>query len=363
VAALRPEAAPLDAYLREGAARGEFSGTILLRVKGQTLLEGAYGLADRASGRPITLQSEFQIASVSKSFGAAAILLLEERGRLSVHDLVDRWIRPSPPHWAKLTVHDLMAHTAGLVHWRDLPELDLFRAPSWERLLEVFARPALKFAPGDGWAYSSPGYRMLAEIVGQAGGEPYARFLEREIFRPLGLSATRAGNRSAHPERAAVGYFGGEPEPSFELDTANCGAGDIWSTTGDLARWNSALETPGRLLSGPSLDRMFAAHAAIPPGAPGSAPGIADLAYGYGWYLGKVSGFPLRFHPGDNPGFRALNLRVTGPDVTLVVLTNEGSRDLTEVAFRALGSHLRPPRATSDRSGSLPPRPDPTRPT
>jgi CubicO group peptidase (beta-lactamase class C family) len=203
-------------------------------------------------------------------------------------------------------------------HWQDLPELSLFAPTTRERLLDIFQRHPLKFAPGAGWAYSSPAYALLAHIVEQVSGEPYASYLQRRIFQPVGMTSTGAGNQPPHPDRQALGYVGADRAPSGELDTVRIGAGDIWATTGDLARWDAALAAPG-WLNAASLQAMFTPHAATPEdfvGAPG-------MAYGYGWVIGTLQGRRLRFHSGDTAGYRSINLQLPDDDTLIILLSND----------------------------------------
>jgi CubicO group peptidase (beta-lactamase class C family) len=317
------------------AAQGQFSGVALVRREDETLLEGAYGDADRASGRPNTPETTFQIASISKQFTAAAILLLRERGMLYVHDSIRVWMQECPTDWERITLHHLLTHTSGIGHWRDFPALNLKAPITREALLRTFYQGPLLFAPGEGWAYSSPGYALLAHVVERATGEPYAAFLRRVILDPLQMSSTGAGNQAPQPERQASGYAGAELEPSFDLATVGMGAGDAWSTTRDLAPWNATLAMPGALLSEATLRMMFTPYATMPDDwAP-----LPDVHYGYGWIIGAMQGRPIRFHPGDNAGFNALNVYAPDCNASVILLSNDegganDSRDLGEIGLR-----------------------------
>ncbi|MGH2515125.1 MAG: serine hydrolase domain-containing protein [Ktedonobacterales bacterium] len=314
----------LDAYFAEQSRRHRFSGSVFVGQVGRTLLDSGYGDADRGTGRPNTPSTTFQIASVSKQFTAAAILLLQERGALCVQDRIRAWVSGCPEEWEPITVHHLLTHTSGIGHWQDFPELNLCEPNTRENLLRAFQRAPLTFSPGAGWAYSSPGYVLLAHIVEQVSGEPYAAFLRRGIFEPLGMTRTGAGSSAPYPEQRAVGYAGKKPEPSFELDTVGIGAGDIWATTGDVARWDAALATPGRLLSAESLRAMFFPYAATTEGFFD----IPNAQYGYGWFLCEVAGHPISLHMGDNAGFGCLNARFPDLDTIAILLSNDEDNDV-----------------------------------
>ncbi|HEV2377502.1 MAG TPA: serine hydrolase domain-containing protein [Streptosporangiaceae bacterium] len=312
-----------------------FSGVVLIQ-RGDKNLLAIGGMAGPGPDAACTVDTRFQIASVSKQFTATAVLLLAERGALSVRDPVRRWLPSCPAAWDQITVHHLLTHTAGLVHWRQLPGLDLTTRISTAELLGVLRDMPLLFPPGYRHFYSSPGYVLLASIVEQASGEPYAGFLAREVFGPLGMSATFAGDPQGQPDLAA-GHHAGSPVPSWELGTSNKGTGDVWSTVADMARWNQAVDS-GRILTAGSQQAMFTSHVEI---SEDQGP-FHSFGYGYGWFLGAATGgHRVVYHPGDNPGFVAFNAWFPGQDTRLVVLSNDETTDLPAILRQAVGlAHL-----------------------
>lgn len=279
------------------------------------------------------LGTRFQIASVSKQFTAAALLLLADRGVLSVDDAVHRWLDGCPASWNSITVHHLLTHTAGLVHWPHIPELDLTTPIAAGEELRIFQDAPLLGAPGERYSYSSPGYVLLAWIVERAADQPYASFLAREIFEPLGMEATFAGNGSGKPGLAA-GHRAGLPVTSFEMDTVGMGAGDVWSTVGDLARWDQALVS-GEILADASRQAMLAVQAPVDD----DDGLIRTEGYGYGWFTGCVSGgHRVIYHPGGNAGFVAVNAWFPQDEVRLAVLSNEETTDLQAIIRQAVAT-------------------------
>jgi CubicO group peptidase (beta-lactamase class C family) len=283
-----------------------------------------------------TLGTRFQIASVSKQFTAAALLLLADRSVLSVDDAVHRWLDGCPASWGSITVHNLLTHTAGLVHWQQIPELDLTTPITADEELRIFQHAPLLGAPGEQYSYSSPGYVLLARIVERAADQPYASFLAREIFEPLGMAATFAGNGSGKPGLAA-GHRAGLPvTSSFELDTVGMGAGDVWSTVGDLARWDQALAS-GEILADASRQAMLAVHAPVDDDDDDGL--VRTEGYGYGWFIGCASGgHRVIYHPGDNAGFVAVNAWFPQDEVRLAVLSNEETTDLQAIIRQAIAT-------------------------
>jgi CubicO group peptidase (beta-lactamase class C family) len=314
-------------FLLDVVRQAQFQGVLVVSRANKTVVEAGYGWADHREGRPITPQTTFQIASVSKQFTAAAILLLQEQGALSIHDPLSRWLPEFPAQWHSITAHHLLTHTSGLGHWEDFPQLSLYHPMARAELLATFQQAPLKFAPGTAWAYSSPGYVLLAHLVERIADEPYARFIQRRVFDPLAMTRSSVGTRSSHPEQQAVGYAGKKELPSFELDTVGIGAGDVWTTAGDLATWNHALRLPDRLLTKASLDVMFTSHSSVPE-AVIEMPGVS---YGYAWFLAKFGGQHVCFHGGDNSGFGALSLLVPAQALTIILLTNDEQLQLWDL--------------------------------
>lgn len=322
--------------LSDTVTKARFQGALLVGRANKTMIDAGYGWADHRTARPNTPGTLFQIASISKQFTAGAILLLQEQGALSVHDPLERWLPDCPQEWQSITVHHLLTHTSGIGHWQDFPQLSLYHPIARANLLAIFQQVPLKFAPGTAWAYSSPGYVLLAHIVENSAGEPYARFVQRRMFAPLTMTRSSVGNRSSHPEQQAVGYAGKKELPSFDLDTVSIGAGDVWATACDLGLWNQALMTPGRLLTAESLALMFTSHASVPD----AVSELHDAAYGYGWFLAEIGGHHVYFHPGDNSGFGALNLLVPAEALTIILLANDENFDIWGLAQTLLNQAL-----------------------
>lgn len=319
----------LDAHLAEEHQQGRLSGSVLVRRSGTTLLNRGYGYADREQQRPNTPETAFQLCSVSKQFTAAATLLLQERAALSVDDKISTRLPDCPETWEPITIHHLLTHTSGIGHWQDYPDVDLYTPASRADLLQAFESGPLQFAPGTGWSYSSPGYVLLAHIAEQVSGVPYTEFLRRNIFEPLGMERSGAGSAAPYLKLRAKGYEGESgPVPSFELDSVGIGAGDLWSTTEDLAIWNAALAVPG-LLSAASLGSMFSQHVRTTR----SFPGFGEISYGYGWIVTALGDRSVIYHTGDNSGFRCINVRIPNDDLSIIVLANDHQTDALAIGI------------------------------
>ncbi|BCJ47066.1 hypothetical protein GCM10010168_34140 [Actinoplanes ianthinogenes] len=262
-----------------------------------------------------TTATRYQLASISKQFTAAAVLMLVEDGRVGLDDRLGRWFGECPQQWRDITVDQLLTHTSGIGHWEDYPGIDLsLRIEPAEMLAAVFREP-LVHAPGGPWRYSSPAYVLAAHIAERAADRPYRRFLAERIFEPLGLTGTFAGMPDGQPDVADGHDADGKPVPSWELDVVGMGAGDLWSTAADMLTWIDAVRT-GRLLS--ERHRALMLTERVPTG-------LADplaTGYGYGVFTGTVAGRPWWQHSGDNAGFKAFIGCVPSTGRRVVLLSN-----------------------------------------
>ncbi|MGZ7044813.1 MAG: serine hydrolase domain-containing protein [Candidatus Aminicenantales bacterium] len=304
--------AEVDAYLQPFLDSGGFSGAVLMASGGRVLLDKGYGLASQEFGVPNTPRTKFQIASLSKTFTAAAIMILEERGKLSVRDPLARFI-PDYPAGDKITIHHLLTHTSGIPNVNDFPEYDReSRYPhTLPQIIAMFKDKPLRFAPGDRYYYSNSNYNLLAFVIEKVSGLSYGDFLEKNIFGPLGMKDTahRASDGVIVP-LLATGYmpsgaWGLERAPFLDW-TMKTGNGSLYSTVDDLYKWDRALQD-GKLLSRPSLEAMFTDHAS---------------GMGYAWFVGKRSGRrAVRFN-GRSPGFTSYLERYIDDDACIIILSN-----------------------------------------
>jgi CubicO group peptidase (beta-lactamase class C family) len=302
----------IDALM--GAYQGAVPGAAVAVLKdGAPLISSAYGLANLEAGVAATTATNYRLASVTKQFTAAAILLLAEDGRLSIDDPVRKWLPGLPAVLDGTLIRNLLAHTSGLMDFEDLiaPESC---APLHDadvlRLLEAEQRSY--FPPGTGYRYSNSGYVLLALIIERACDADFASFLRERIFLPLGMRHTVAyqSGISALLHRAfgysAVGDSWVRTDQS--ITSATLGDGGIYSSVDDLGKWDAALRA-GRLLRPESLRLAFQAA---------TETGDAAVQYGFGW---RISG-DLRWHSGETQGFRNVILHYLERRITVIVLTN-----------------------------------------
>lgn len=331
------EALPqLKARLDHLAERKQFMGAVLVSKGDQVLFRQVYGKANYENDQPLKLDTRFRLASVSKQFTAAAILKLQDEGKLSVNDPLCKWIESCPEAWKPIRLHHLLSHTSGIPDLMSQAEWGRIRVTprTPDELTQASARYRLQFQPGTKIRYNNAAFNLLAVVVSKASGKPFETYLNDAILSPLGLKDT-GSDAHADAQGLAMGYAnfpGGLTAQPIANVSVVFGAGALYSTLDDMLVWNRALHK-GRVLSERSYAQMVADHA--PEGTPKER-GRAHRAYGYGIYANSL-GEQVRpafddkqiYHTGSWAGFRNLVLYQPEADVTVVVLThNYHQRDL-----------------------------------
>jgi D-alanyl-D-alanine carboxypeptidase len=216
-------------------------------------------MADVELNVPVTDDTKFEIASMTKQFTAAAILLLAQEGKLGLDEPVAKFLSDAPPSWKGITSRQLMNHTAGVRDDWDEDTAFFFRNQTDEDFLKALYAFPLKFAPGQGWAYGA-GPFVLAVVIDKISGRPYREFMQERVFAPLGMTATSINDVFAILPHRASGYrwIGSTLKNRAPISPAAEGRGDVGiiTTAADLAKWDAALNTT-KLLSRKSLETMF----------------------------------------------------------------------------------------------------------
>lgn len=313
--------ARIDEHMSRLAAFG-LSGSLLVAKDGEVIVRKGYGMADDAAGTPVSADMPFLIGSLSKQFTAAAVLKLEMQGKLGTADTLGRFFPDAPADKRGITLHQLLSHTAGLPYL----EANLFSATSRDELMRGSLALPLDSPPGTGFAYSNPGYTLLAGVIERASGTTYEKYLRKNIFTPAGMSSTGYVGDGAHPKLALLHSYSGTadegPASAFQPGADFAGSGSIYSTVGDLYRWQKALEGE-TVLSKEAVKKFFAPHAPIQ----------GDLSYAYGWNTTKtIRNTRLIFHAGDLGGYNAEFRRY--PDEGLVMIFTSNRRE-NGIGYRA----------------------------
>ena len=324
-----------------------FNGAWLYAEKGEIVSKGAMGFRDPGDTLPITEDTIFQLASVSKTFTSAATLLVMRQGKLGLDDRITKYF-PELTAYEGVTIRHLLNHTSGIPDYFD--DADWFiriwqeeqRVPGNGEIVRFLRETKAKpyFAPGEGLQYSNTGYNLLALLVERLSGVPYEEFLQRNIFEPAGMTATRC----CHIRRDGVPFENYAQATVFEngrwvadVDSEEDGDvaafdglnGDdyVYTTIFDMLKWDRALRE-GKVLT---LEEQQLAY---PPGKLNSGEDAVydeeeGLGYGLGWAVGREENFGLVVsHSGGMPGVATWFERFIDADRVLVILNNRDYRDV-----------------------------------
>jgi CubicO group peptidase (beta-lactamase class C family) len=301
----------VEAYLKPFVETGNFTGCVFIARRNKVLLRRGYGMANYELRVPNSPETRFHIASVSKPFTAAAILQLQEQGRLSISDHVTRFV-PDFPNGDRITLDNLLTHTSGIPNVNDLPDYDTFsRSPhTLPELVAKFAALPLEFEPGANYHYSNSNYNLLALILEKVSGEEYGEYIRRHIFDPAGMrDSGHDGDALRLIPMAASGY---EPagkaahEKAAYLDwSSKTGNGSLYSTVDDLHRFVGALKA-NAVLQAATREKYF----------------VAGKGNRYGWFIRQRLGHRVMSSNGRSPGFTSALDYFPDDDVTIIVLSN-----------------------------------------
>jgi len=326
--------AAVASLMRDYAGRVPGASVLVLH-QGRPLLRRGYGLADLEAGTAATPDTHYRLASVSKQFTSAAVLLLAEDGALGLDDPIKRWLPSLPPACDAMTIRQVLSHTAGLIDYEDV--MPPGRYDDGERQMrDADVLQALEgqdrryFVPGQGYRYSNSGYALLALIVEKASGRRYAEFLRERIFLPLGMRDAVAYERGvSEVAQRAYGYSyerGQWRRTDQSATSAVLGDGGIYASIDDLAKWDAALYD----------DRLLGAQARRLAFAPHTSTDQAEVQYGYGW---RITGETL-WHSGESIGFRNVFVRWPQRRLSVAVLSNRNDPEPYRLALEIAGLYL-----------------------
>lgn len=303
----------LDAYFSQLEEAKTFSGSVLIAREGKVIFKKGYGMANYEEGIRNKPKTVFAIASMTKAFASMSIMMLEERGLLSVNDTIADYI-PEFPNGDQVTLHHLLSQSSGLFEYLYHPDIwlniDKYHEP--EELLQYYMYEPLQFEPGSQHEYSNSNYITLGIIIEIVSGKPFRDFVKANILDPLKMRHTSYDPFETDFPKKAIGYDLIDPpivsmycHPSIPYT-----AGAMCSTVIDLYKWDQALYTD-KLVSHATLEKIF-------------TPGHGD--YGYGWYINdlEVNGHMHYhiWHWGAYFGFHSIISRLVDDKITVILLLN-----------------------------------------
>jgi CubicO group peptidase (beta-lactamase class C family) len=305
-------------------------------MDGKPLLVKGYGCADLERSRPITPQTLFNAASLAKQFTAAAVLMLEAEGKISLQDEVRAHLPEFPDFGRPVTIRHLLYHTSGLRDYGGLIQMSGGRVDdpiiSRDVLKLVSRQRELNFPPGTEFAYSNAGYIVLAEIVGRVSGLKFRDWIQARLFLPLDMKAAFFRDDLTDPRGGSVCSYSRSADGRFEKQADNDatpGPGSLFISAAEMALWLASFQA--RAAAGAPWNSM-------------AAPGTLDdgrlLHYAAGLIVGRYRGLPILHHSGGWAGFRGETVFFPEQRLAVAVLSNNSSLDPTALSRQIAGIYL-----------------------
>ena len=290
---------------------------VLVARDGKVAFQGGFGFADLEKKIAVTTDTKFRIGSVSKQFTAAAILRLADDGKLTLADKLEKFY-PGFPGGDSVTLHHLLTHTSGIHSYTSKPQFltRVSKPIAPDELIAWFRDDKPDFAPGEGFLYNNSAYFLAGGIVAKVSGKSLDAFLREAFFEPLGMKDTGIFVNATPPPGMALGYSiaGDKAAPALDWDMSWAGgAGALYSTVGDLFRWNEAL-FGGKVVKDESF-KLMTTPVKLPPGVDG-------MSYGYGLMIAPVSRLPSIGHGGGLNGWSSDLMRMPEQRCTVIALAN-----------------------------------------
>ncbi len=317
------DTAKMEQLLQSYAANKQFMGAVIVAKDKQIILDKGYGFANLEWDMPNSPDTKFRLASISKQFTAASILLLEDGGKLKLDDQIKKYISDAPASWDKITISNLLTHSSGIPTYDKFPDYDSFKKSSStsKDLLKRIRNKPLEFQPGEKFSYSNSGYLALGILIERVSGKSYGQFVSDNIFKPLGMKNSGCGSVSAIIKHRASGYVttaNGLQNAEFNDWSNSFSAGGLYSTVEDMLRWEQGL-FDGKLLSKASLAKMTTPF---------------KNGYGLGLDLRDENGHKVIGHTGSIDGFDNVAAYYPEDKLTVVILSNKSGPVPAEIAAK-----------------------------
>jgi len=313
------EISTLDSIINKVLNRYRYNGNVLVAYQGYPVYTQSRGFKDLNTKDSLNLQTAFQIASVSKGFTAAAILILQQRNQLHINDAVIQHIPDFP--FPEVTIKHLLQHTSGLQNY--MYYVDKYwptdSSLTNKQVLDLLKKhnPQLNFRPGSRHHYNNTGYAMLALVVEHVSGKPFHQFAKEEIFLPLGMTNTFVWNKEDFYNSTNITTGFAPAGRRYRKQTHNpldevSGDKSVYSTVEDLLKWDQALYTD-KLLSDSLLTESFQ-KTRLSRGR--------EFNYGYGWRLNEIDDKKVIYHNGLWNGFTSSLTRYIDDHLTIILVNN-----------------------------------------
>lgn len=310
-----------DSIMKTFVNTRNFNGNVLIAINHSVVYTASFGYADMLSKVPLSLNTAFQLASVSKQFTAMAILLLHQEKKLSIDDYLQQYIPELP--YPNVTIRHLLNHTAGLPNYMSYIELEWNKPklPDNEDMIGVLCKAGVStmFAPGSRFSYSNTGYAVLASVVERVSQMPFSQFLHKRFFQPLGMFNTFTSAELIDNQRIAAPISSGHRRlrkgfvrTDITINDRILGDKGVYSTVNDLFKWDKALYL-GKLIQPSLLEQAY---------FPAKLRSKKSVSYGFGFRIELSDQGKIVYHHGLWEGFRNSFYRYIEKGNTIIILNN-----------------------------------------
>jgi CubicO group peptidase (beta-lactamase class C family) len=317
----------IDEFMKRLHSRSAFNGNVLIAKKGKIIYRNSFGWADYLHRDSLEIDSQFELASVSKPLTATAVLMLVEQGKITLDQTVNDFFPDFP--YENVTIKQLLSHRSGLpnyVYFVDGIWKEKRKGVSNKEVMELLAKhkPNRYNVPDARFLYNNSNYMVLAAIIEVVSGQSFTVFMQENLFRPLGMKNTAVYSKVDY-EKIPTGVIGHDKiwRRSVVQNFLDGPVGDkgIYSTVNDMFLFDRAM-TEGRVLKTELLDSAYSAL---------SNPVRGVFNYGYGWRLYEKDGHTIAYHTGWWHGFKNLYIRDLKNDITIVLLSNMANGSLNRL--------------------------------
>jgi CubicO group peptidase (beta-lactamase class C family) len=317
----------IDQLFSEYSALTGPGASIAIIKEGKVFYSKAYGMADLETRTPCATSTNYRLASVTKQFTAMAVLMLVEKGKLTLDSRLTDVLPAAPAYLHDVRIRHLLNHTSGIVDYEDLiPENQTGQVLDRDVLFLLRGIDSVYFPPGAKFKYSNSGYSLLALVVEAISGQSFAEFLKKNIFAPLGMNHTLAYQQGISTvDNRAYGYSrtdSGFVRTDQSTTSAVLGDGGIYSSVDDLFKWDQALYTE-------TLVRSSLYDEAITPATLNDG---SRTTYGFGWFVEPYKNTTRLLHEGSTRGFRNAILRMPYQQLAVIILTNRNEGEPITIA-------------------------------
>lgn len=325
----------IDKIMTNYESSNEPGASVLVLKNNKIVFKKGYGVSNINTGEEIKPTTNFRLASVTKQFTAMSILLLQKRRKLSLEDPISKYFSTIPPYISKIRIKDLLTHSAGLIDYEDLmPANQKFQLHDTNCLQLMFMADSLYFPMGTKYKYSNTGYAILALIVEQVSGKPFAQFLKENIFKPLKMKTTVAfeEGKTIIANRAYGNSYENNKwiQTDQSLTSAVLGDGGIYTNTLEYTKWIKALWS-FNLIEQAQQERAWS-KTTLDNGT------IID--YGYGWHVENFQDITHPYHDGSSIGFRNSVGLFPEQKLMVIILTNRNEHDPIEEVHKIAALYL-----------------------